>query len=150
MCYSTVGWVPPACAPPPPSHDYTDMSHIKRALSRSVAFVRAAEVPCALWLSLTGSHAPMTGSTFVSSPLTEESPSLLHHHRESTLTFALSLRLLIRKILPCMIPVQLSSLRLIVPVPSRSMIILLYRVRTDAHSARMETRSPRLHPPAIM
>lgn len=151
MCYSTVGWLPPACAPTaPPYRDYAHMSHIKQALSRTLAFVK---FPCALRLSLFRSHALTTGSTFVSSPLI-----LLHHHRESGLTFcALSvpLGLLMRKILPCLIPVQLSSPRLILPVRGacvqpRSMIILLYRVRTDAHSPRMETRSPRLHPPAIM
>lgn len=63
MCYSTVGWVPPACAPP------TMTTHICYILNRHF---------CAhslLWSSLRslfGSHAPMTGSTFVSSPLTEE------------------------------------------------------------------------------
>lgn len=56
MCYSTVGWVPPACTPhhpPPPHHDYTHMSHIKPVLSRTLAFV---EVLCSdhmrPWLAL--------------------------------------------------------------------------------------------------
>lgn len=98
----------------------------------------------------------MSGSTFVSSPLTEEG-------RSRSITIVNPLLPLCSlgpasaadwKILPRLIPVQLSSPWLILPVwgvsVQQSMIILLYGLRTDAHPPRMETRSPRLHPPAIM
>lgn len=57
MCYSTVGWVPPACAPP--YHDYTHMLHIKQALLRTLAFVKFSALSGSLcsdhmrpWLAL--------------------------------------------------------------------------------------------------
>lgn len=58
-------WVGSTCVRPP-YHDYTHMPHIKQALWRTLAFVKLSA------LSLFGTHAPMTGRTFVSSPLTEE------------------------------------------------------------------------------
>lgn len=153
MCYSTVGWVPPACAPPP-YHDYIYISHIKQALSRTLAFVKFSALSGSLcsdhmrpWLALL-----LSSHRWLRRDDSAPSPSWIHSY---LCALSVPFGLLIRKILPCLIPVQLSSTRLILPVrracvQPRSMIILLYRVRTDAHSPRMERRSPRLHPPAIM
>lgn len=151
MCYSTVGWVPPACAPP------TMTTHICYILNRHFcahsllwsslrSLALSVRITCAHdWLYFCLLTADWGGTI------------LLHHHREFNLTFVLSRSRLgcwYGKSFHCLIPVQLSSPRLILPVRGacvhpRSMIPL-YRVRTDAHSPRMATRSPRLHPPAIM
>lgn len=130
------------------------MSHIKQALSRTLAFVKFSALSGSLcsdhmrpWLALL-----LSPHRWLRRDDSAPSPSWIQSY---LCALSVPLGLLTRKILPCLIPVQLSSPRLILPVRGacvqpRFMIILLYRVRTVAHPPRMETRSPRLHPPAIM
>lgn len=153
MCYSTVGWVPPA---PPPNHDYTHMSHIKQALSRTLAFVpgcwssrRSSPLLCSdhmrPWAALL-----LSPRRWLRRDDPAPSPSWIHSY---LCALSVPLRLPIGKSSPAWFPFSSrlpGSFYRCGESQPRSMIILLYRVRTDAHSPRLETRSPRLHPPAIM
>lgn len=68
-------WVGSTCPPPLLNHDHIRMSHIKQALSSTPFCAGLLKFPALHDSCLCGSHAPMSGSTFVSSPLTGEGRS---------------------------------------------------------------------------
>lgn len=149
------GWFPPE------PHDKTDVSNkttlLLVGLRKHTSPCREPN-PCSCnfhWCPLPGSHAPTARSTlFPHSSL--RAGWICSITSYTCLTFAsLISRLGIEKvelILHVDHPVQLSP-RLLLPgwgaaVQPLSMFILRYYC--SAHSPRIETHSPRLHPPAIM